>query len=55
MAEPSGAQKFFEAAVSIIQTEADGFAGVLDARCLLMLLVNAERLWIYSQRQAQHF
>ena len=31
MAEPSGAQKFFEAAVSIIQTEADGFAGVLDA------------------------
>lgn len=30
MAEPSGAQKFFEAAVSVIESEADGFAGVLD-------------------------
>ena len=31
MAEPSGAQKFFEAAVSVIESEAEGFAGVLDA------------------------
>lgn len=30
MAEPSAAQKFFEAAVSIVETEASGFAGVLD-------------------------
>ena len=31
MAEPSGAQKFFESAVSVIESEAEGFAGVLDA------------------------
>ena len=30
MAEPSGAQQFFEAAVSVIESEAEGFAGVLD-------------------------
>ena len=31
MAEPSGAQQFFESAVSVIESEADGFAGILDA------------------------
>lgn len=30
MAEPSAAQRFFESAVSIVETEASGFAGVLD-------------------------
>ena len=31
MAEPSGAQQFFESAVSVIESEAGGFAGILDA------------------------